>query len=639
MSKIKVLDESTIQQIAAGEVIERPASIVKELVENSIDANSDKITIEIKEGGKSYIRITDNGHGMDKDDIDLAFKRHSTSKLSTIDDIYSVLSLGFRGEALASVASVSKVEVLSKTKDSDVGTQTLIEGGEIKEKNTIGSPKGTSIIVRELFYNLPVRRKFLKGVNIESNHISDIINKLALGNPKISFNFINDGRNLLKTRKNSRLLDTIYSVLGKDYYKNLIPINHSEENIKINGFISNNKLYRSNRNHQYLYINGRYISHLNISKIIEKEYRSLVPLNRLPVFILNLDIDPNRVDVNIHPTKQEIKFIDSEEIYDTISEVVRDNLMPSLSVPKMEFDKKEEKKDDLPKLFNSSNEEIQSDDGSKENPNIVIKDLTEHNYTESHNSDSKTNDKYSSPENKFEKDWAGSLKNLEFDLNNNNIKSNEKKIEFKEDEVGEAVEQTVEDILLDIDPIGRVFNTYIIAESKKEEKLFFIDQHAAHERVMYERYKKEFEEEEIVIQQLISPAIIDLTAEEKNIVDNNIGIFEKLGFELDNFGDSSVALRGVPMVFGEPKIKSLFLDVLDSLSTNIETSYDTKVEKIMKIACTNAIKSGDKMDNMEIIALFKSLKECDNPYTCPHGRPTIMEFSKREIEKSFLRTL
>lgn len=639
MSKIKVLDESTIQQIAAGEVIERPASIVKELVENSIDANSDKITIEIKEGGKSYIRITDNGHGMDKDDIDLAFKRHSTSKLSTIDDIYSVLSLGFRGEALASVASVSKVEVLSKTKDSDVGTQTLIEGGEIKEKNTIGSPKGTSIIVRELFYNLPVRRNFLKGVNIESNHISDIINKLALGNPKISFNFINDGRNLLKTRKNSRLLDTIYSVLGKDYYKNLIPINHSEENIKINGFISNNKLYRSNRNHQYLYINGRYISHLNISKIIEKEYRSLVPLNRLPVFILNLDIDPNRVDVNIHPTKQEIKFIDSEEIYDTISEVVRDNLMPSLSVPKMEFDKKEEKKDDLPKLFNSSNEEIQSDDGSKENPNIVIKDLTEHNYTESHNSDSKTNDKYSSPENKFEKDWAGSLKNLEFDLNNNNIKSNEKKIEFKEDEVGEAVEQTVEDILLDIDPIGRVFNTYIIAESKKEEKLFFIDQHAAHERVMYERYKKEFEEEEIVIQQLISPAIIDLTAEEKNIVDNNIGIFEKLGFELDNFGDSSVALRGVPMVFGEPKIKSLFLDVLDSLSTNIETSYDTKVEKIMKIACTNAIKSGDKMDNMEIIALFKSLKECDNPYTCPHGRPTIMEFSKREIEKSFLRTL
>lgn len=639
MSKIKVLDESTIQQIAAGEVIERPASIVKELVENSIDANSDKITIEIKEGGKSYIRITDNGHGMDKDDIDLAFKRHSTSKLSTIDDIYSVLSLGFRGEALASVASVSKVEVLSKTKDSDVGTQTLIEGGEIKEKNTIGSPKGTSIIVRELFYNLPVRRKFLKGVNIESNHISDIINKLALGNPKISFNFINDGRNLLKTRKNSRLLDTIYSVLGKDYYKNLIPINHSEENIKINGFISNNKLYRSNRNHQYLYINGRYISHLNISKIIKKEYRSLVPLNRLPVFILNLDIDPNRVDVNIHPTKQEIKFIDSEEIYDTISEVVRDNLMPSLSVPKMEFDKKEEKKDDLPKLFNSSNEEIQSDDGSKENPNIVIKDLTEHNYTESHNSDSKTNDKYSSPENKFEKDWAGSLKNLEFDLNNNNIKSNEKKIEFKEDEVGEAVEQTVEDILLDIDPIGRVFNTYIIAESKKEEKLFFIDQHAAHERVMYERYKKEFEEEEIVIQQLISPAIIDLTAEEKNIVDNNIGIFEKLGFELDNFGDSSVALRGVPMVFGEPKIKSLFLDVLDSLSTNIETSYDTKVEKIMKIACTNAIKSGDKMDNMEIIALFKSLKECDNPYTCPHGRPTIMEFSKREIEKSFLRTL
>lgn len=653
MGKIKILDESTIQQIAAGEVIERPASIVKELIENSIDAKSNRVIIEIQDGGKSYIRITDNGEGMTLEDIELAFKRHSTSKLETIEDIYNVLSLGFRGEALASVSSVSKVEVLSKTQDSDVGVQVFIENGNIIEKNTIGCPKGTTIIVRDIFYNLPVRKKFLKSANVESNQIGDIINKLALGNSEVSFNFIKDSNSVLKTPNNGNILNTIYSVLGKDYHKNLIEIKYTGDNLRLNGYISNNSLYRANRNHQYLYINGRYISHLNISKIIEKEYRSLIPLNRLPVFILNIGINPNDVDINIHPTKQEVKFVNPEDVYDIIIKVVRETLMPSVVVPEMKLFKDDKDINNLlPELFNKVEENKENlnkvDIELDKDKNIVVKDFT---------LDSYTKDKYSKQENEDNEDFDFDHKKNKTIVNNNEYINN-KEVYLKnsptrnlnnrdlinESRVQEThkeihIEQRIQDILLDIQPIGRVFNTYIIAESKDEEKLFFIDQHAAHERVMYEKYRNEYKNEKIVTQQLLYPDVVELTNEEMNMVSENKDLFEQMGFILDEFGDNSIALRGVPMLFGKPKTKNLFLDILDGLSDNIKNNYETKIDKIMKISCTNAIKSGDKMDNLEIVALFDSLKKCENPYTCPHGRPTIIELSKKDIEKQFLRII
>ncbi len=625
MSKIQVLDEATIQQIAAGEVIERPASIVKELVENSIDAGSNNIIIEIKDGGKSFIRVTDDGEGMSKEDIKLAFKRHSTSKLKTIEDIYNVLSLGFRGEALPSISSVSKVEVLSKTKDSNVGIQVFIKNGEIIKSNNIGCPKGTTIIIRDIFYNLPVREKFLKSINIESNHVGDIINKLALGNPGLSFNFIKDANSITKTPLKGDLLDTIYSVLGKEYYKNLIPLEYSSENFKINGYISNNKLYRSNRNHQYLYINGRYISNLNISKVIEKEYRTLIPLNRLPVFILNMFLTPNEVDVNIHPTKQEVKFVNPEYIYDIISELIKENLMPSIAMPKMKIiDKTDKKSDTMPSLFEPLNR-ADNEYKEKEREDIIIKDFTKDDYTNFNSNINKNIESNSYIDN-------SSYAEVSKDLENNSSHINK---DYIDNEL--VTEQKIEDILLDIQPIGRVFNTYIIAESKDEKKLYFIDQHAAHERVMYEKYKKEYKDEEIITQQLLYPVIIELTNEEINMTNENIDIFENLGFILEDFGDNTIALRGVPILFGEPKIKDLFLDILDGLYTNIKSSYETKLDKIMKISCTNAIKSGDKIGNLEMMALFDSLKKCDNPYTCPHGRPTIIELTKKDIEKQFLR--
>lgn len=633
MGKIKILDESTIQQIAAGEVIERPSSIVKELIENSIDAGSKSIIIEIKDGGKSYIRITDDGEGMNEEDIKLAFKRHSTSKLTKVEDIYSVLSLGFRGEALSSISSVSNVELLSKTKDSDVGIQASIKDGDIIESNIVGSPKGTTIIVRDVFFNLPVRKKFLKSSNVESNQIGEIINKLALGNPDVAFKFIKDRSNVLKTPQSDNLLNTIYNVLGRDYYKNLIPVGYLDDDLKIDGYISNNNLYRSNRNHHYLYINGRYISHLNISKIIEKEYRTLIPLNRLPVFILNIELKPNEVDINIHPTKQEVKFVNSEHIYDIIATMVREKLMPSVTVPEMKISKNKdikEKKNLLSDFFSEKEVNINKEENA--DVNIIVKDLTFDTYKdikeEEGNNENNDVEKHEDID-KIDRVLSISKKT------NDKAKDINKKLNIDKDELLE--EQKIQNILLDIKPIGRVFDTYIVVESTEEEKIFFIDQHAAHERVMYEKYMKEYKEEKVVTQELLHPVIIELTNGDIYMVNENKEIFEKLGFVLGSFGDNSVALRGVPMVFGEPRIRDLFLDVLDGLSSNIQSSYETKIDKIMKISCTNAIKGGDKIDDLEIVALFESLKKCENPYTCPHGRPTIIELSKKYIEKQFLR--
>ncbi len=631
MSKIKILDSLTIQKIAAGEVIENPSSIVKELVENSLDANSKNIIIEINNGGKKLIRITDDGDGIDRRDLPIAFERHSTSKLNTIDDIYNIMSLGFRGEALASISSVAKMEVLTKTAKSQGGSHAIIEEGKIISLDMAGCPKGTTMIVRDLFYNLPVRKKFLKSDIAEGNYINDIINKLALGNSNVSFKFIRDNKTVLQTTSSDNLLNTIYTVLGKDFSKNLIPINYQDDYIKIDGFISNNNLYRGNRGHQFLYMNGRYIVNYAIAKAIENRYKSLIPINRFPAFILNIYIDPSEVDVNIHPTKQEIKFIDNNRVIGTISNIVEESIMSSLYIPKMklknnEKEKKEETKD-IPKLFDYEESEISKD--------IVIKDFTI--AKDSLNNSSKEVHYSPFEYSKFENININSIykdKNTDDKTPENNII----KDEIKEDNAI-IEEQKIQDDLLDINPIGRVFNTYIIAESKNEEKLYFIDQHAAHERIMYEKYKEEYENEKINIQQLMFPEIIELNNVEMNKFMVNIELFRSLGFELEEFGPNSVALRGVPMLFGTPKSKDLFLDILDNLDSNIQSNYDTKMDKIMKIACTNAIKSGDKISDIEIMALIKDLKECNNPFTCPHGRPTIIEITKKHIEKEFLRII
>lgn len=599
MNRIKVLDELTIQKIAAGEIIERPSSIVKELVENSLDAKSSNITIEIRNGGKSYIRVTDDGEGIAREDLSIAFKRHSTSKLSSADDLYQIMSFGFRGEALASISTISKVEVLTKTDENPIGTHAFLEEGNILKLESVGCPKGTTMIVTHMFYNVPVRENFLKSDMIEANNVSDIVYKLALGNPGVSFKYIKDNKVLFKTSRNNDLISNIYALLGKDFNDNLIRVNYESSNLKVHGYISNNKFYRSNKTHQYLYVNNRYIKNYNISSLIENKYKSIIPINKFPVFILFIDMDPKLIDVNIHPTKEEIKFMNQQKINEELGYIIDKTINESLSIPKTKFKQRKEKPiNELPLLYDENF-------------------LTKKSHLE-------TYDNYDNIENK-------------------DTITEDRSYHIKED---------VEDLLVD-EPdknnyelinilgkgqiIGTLFFTYILVEDLQSSKLFVVDQHAAHERVMYEKFKEEYKEENISIQHLLKPEIIELSNAETQLVVKNIDLFKKLGFMVEEFGTNSVIIRGVPILFGKPQVKNLFLELVDTIESNIESSYEVKLDKIIKISCTRAIKSGDKMNNIEIESLFKQLCNTKNPYTCPHGRPTIIEISKTDIDKEFKR--
>lgn len=622
MSSIRILDSNTIEKIAAGEIIDRPSSIVKELIENSIDAGAKNITIEIKDGGKSYIRITDDGSGIENSDLDLAFKSHATSKINSLDDLYVIRTLGFRGEALASVSHVSKMEVMTKMKDSLKGIHALIEEGVIVSKEIIGCPKGTTMIVKDLFYNLPVRKRFLKSDSIESTQIMDIVYKIALGNADISFNVIKDSKIVLKTSRNNKTLEHIYSILGKEFKNNLIQISYIKDDLSISGYISNNKLYRSNRSHQYIFVNGRYIINKVITNTIEDNYKSIIPLKRFPAFILFIDVDPKTIDINIHPTKQEIRFIREDELKQNLSQIVHNYLNDSIAIPKMDFknNSTKSKKSEFPLLF----EDTQNDE-----KDILVKDLRsisdEMNFR-SHVSTKKDDILYE-------------IENQTFFVEEKIIDKDEKENNNNEIIADHIYIESTKDILSKLKPISVIFNTYILAEDSLNKRLYFIDQHAAHERVMYEKYLDEFKREKINSQQLISPVILELTNMEMNKFIGNTRLFKSLGFEISEFGNNSVAIRGVPLVFGKPDIKRIFYEILDATVENINTSYDTNIEKIMKLACTNAIKSGDKMSKIEILSLFDQLKNTKNPNSCPHGRPTILQMTKTDIEKAFLRIM
>lgn len=604
MNRIKELDEITIQKIAAGEIIERPSSIIKELVENSLDANSSNIVIEINNGGKSYIRVTDDGDGILEEDLDIAFKRHSTSKLSNVDDLYRVMSFGFRGEALASISTVSKVQVLTKTDDDLLGIQAFVEEGEVIKKRPVGCPKGTTMIVKDIFYNIPVRKKFLKSHIIEANHISDIVYKLALGNSDISFKYIKDNKVILKTSKDNDLISNIYTLLGKDFSDNLLRIDYEGSNFSISGYISNNTFYRGNRSHQYLYVNNRYIKNDHISRLIENKYKSIIPINKFPVFILFINVDPSLIDVNIHPTKQQIKFINQQLIDKELDYAIDRTLKNALSIPEVLFskEKKKEQIEELPLLFEKS---------FVENENIVRPDTTFYDINEHKSSINKV---------------------IEEKLKYDDKPTDE---EFS----NEKADDILRDILQRIRPIGILFSTYILAEDSELNKLLIIDQHAAHERIMYEKYKEEYENEKVITQNLLTPEVIELTNTEVAIVMDNIELLRKLGFIVEEFGTNSVIIRGVPILFGKPEVKKLFLELIDTIKLDIKSSYEVKLDKIIKIACTKAIKSGDKIVDIEIKSLFEQLSKTKNPYTCPHGRPTIIEVSKEELEKEFKRIM
>lgn len=619
---IRLLDESTISKIAAGEIIENPSSIVKELVENSIDAGADDILVELRGESTNYIKVSDNGSGFSEDDIEIAFLRHSTSKLEVIEDLEKIRTLGFRGEALASISNISKIKLMTKTEEDLAGNSLLIENGKIIKKSKVGMPKGTSFIINDVFYNTPVRKKFLRKDSTEINNIIDIVQKIALSNNNIKFTLIRDGKTILNTGTDKNPINRIFSILGSEIASSLNEGFFESESYKIRGFFSDNKLFRSNRDSQYIFVNGRFIRDLNISRAIEKNYSSLIPLNRYPVFVLYIDMDPKLIDVNIHPKKNEIKISNEYILTALLSEVVEDVIYPNRSIREIKL---EEKKENV-NIFDIFDEEDSSQENSKyykeDNINNEVKselkslwDIENESKDDKNlNKDFFREDSLLYKEEKMDNTLTNKEENFLFDNNSQ-----------------------IDESILNTKIAGVLFKTYIILENQRDGKVFIVDQHAAHERVNYEMFLKMYLNSEISSQILIKPEIIELNQMEYDKILNYLDLFIKLGFKIEDFGDRSVVLREVPMIFGLPSYVNFIRDIIDSLDREISSNYEADLYKIMRKACKASVKAGDELSEMEIDSLIRDLKDCENPYTCPHGRPTIVEVSKHTISKLFLR--
>ena len=621
---IKLLDEQTISKIAAGEIIENSASIVKELVENSIDAGADDILIELRGESTNYIKVSDNGSGFSEDDLELAFLRHSTSKLQVIEDLEKIRTLGFRGEALASISNISKIKLMTKREEDLAGNSLIIENGKILKKNKVGMPKGTTFIINDVFYNTPVRKKFLRKDSTEINNIIDIVQKIALSNNNIKFTLIRDGKTILNTGSDKDPINRIFSILGSEIASSLNEGKFESENYKIRGFFSNNKLFRSNRDSQYIFVNGRFIRDINISRAIEKNYNSLIPLNRYPVFVLYIDIDPKLIDVNIHPKKNEIKISNENILTALLSEVVEEVIYPNRSIREIEL---EDKKENV-NVFDIFDDE----DDTEETSDLIEKEDSRNNNLKSLWEIEKDEDIKSQDNNSFNEEALLYREDVTKD------NASDSKIEGEENNfLFDDGASRIDEDLLNTRISGVLFKTYILLENQRDGKVFVVDQHAAHERVNYEKFLKMYLNSEISSQILIKPEIIELNQIEYDKILTYFDLFNELGFKIEDFGDRSIVLREVPMIFGLPTYVDFIRDIIDSLDKDISSNYEADMYKIMRKACKASVKAGDDLSDIEIEALIRDLKNCENPYTCPHGRPTIVEVSKHTISKLFLR--
>ncbi len=783
MGNIVLLDDLTINQIAAGEVIERPASVVKEMVENSIDAGATNITVEIKNGGISFIKITDNGKGIAKDDLEIAFERHATSKIRSAEDLDKVTSMGFRGEALASIAAIANVELTSKTKDQDVGYRIVLEAGEVLEKEEAGCSVGTSIVVRNLFFNTPVRYKFLKKDYTETGYIEDVITRIALVNPNIAIKLINTGKTVIQTNGSGDLKNVIYSIYGKDIANGVLELSYKYDDITINGVIGKPEIARSNRSNQLFFVNKRYIKDKTLTAATEQAYKGLIPIGKFGFVILNLEINPAKVDVNVHPAKLEVRFEEENKVFQAIYHGIKDTLLKSELVSGSSNEEKvtnintidrsavsfeerlkrlrETKKENQGGLFsfrkqNDKQIEKYNDEESKIKTNNILEEV----YKDKNTEKAETSNKEIGE--KEEKIVAGPIdtseilnqlkqmkEKIEKDLIESNIEPDtlkdtdnnyelenkeESKVENKDEEKEIKKENTenenvledkeqIEDVKSAIEKIenpevkqefeevkekikdlnensnvvsedfnemytklfgrapimdnkdtkqdddkkeeiatadllkdnvsifeeqeefkkpvykfvGIIFKTYIILEMDKE--MYILDQHAAHERIMYEKVKKNYySESQKDSQMLLLPDVITLTHKEMDIAKENIKMFEQAGFSLEEFGENTIKLTGVPTVCIDLDTKELFLETLDEINTVARTAKQEKEEKfIATVACKAAVKANMALTKEEVDSLMGQLLELPNPFTCPHGRPTVIKMSKYDIERKFAR--
>ena len=768
MGNIVLLDDLTINKIAAGEVIERPASVIKEMVENSIDAGANNITVEIKNGGISYIRVSDNGKGIAPDDLEIAFERHATSKIRKAEDLDVVTSMGFRGEALASIAAIANVEMTSKTESQDTGYKITVEAGNILDKQEVGCQTGTTIVVQNLFFNTPVRYKFLKKDYTEAGYIEDVITRIALVNPNIAIKLINTGKTVIQTNGNGDMKSVIYSIYGKDVATGILPVDYTYEDIEITGVIGKPEIARSNRSNQLFFVNKRYIKDKMLTAATEQAYKGLIPIGKYGFVVLNINMNPSKVDVNVHPAKLEVRFEEENKIFQSIYHAIKNTLLKSELVADTEksseraeqvknepskglfdFRKNETKKieqynDEESKIKtnvgqvehgeNTSNinigqggpvntadileqlkkmkEDLQKQIENKPKIDVEVQENEQKNGSEQLNQeDEKENKIADENNNKIEdnkiENIEDSEKKLEEEKQNvelisetetkqsveetaeTEIKPEEKLEEIKEqikeleninyeettpqdfntmyeklfgrkpieneqlpEEQPKENKNTAVDLINDnisvfeqreeykkpiYKFIGIAFNTYIIIEMDKE--MYIIDQHAAHERIMYEKVKKNYYSESSKdSQMLLLPDVITLTHKEMEIAKDNMDLFKNAGFSLEEFGENTIKLTGVPTVCLDIDNKELFLETLDEINTIARTAKQEKEERfIATVACKAAVKANMVLDKAEVENLMDKLLELPNPFTCPHGRPTAIKMSKYDIERKFAR--
>ena len=729
MGNIVLLDELTINQIAAGEVIERPASVVKELVENSIDAGATSVSVEIKNGGISYIRITDNGKGIMPDDMDMAFERHATSKIRKAEGLETVTCMGFRGEALASITSISHVEVVSKALGNDIGCRVEMKGGNMLNKEEAGCPQGTTITVTDLFYNTPVRYKFLKKDFTEAGYIEDVITRIALVHPEIAIKLINSGKTIIQTPGNGELKTVIYNIYGKDIAENIINVDYTYDDIRVTGVIGKPVIARSNRSNQLFFVNKRYIKDKALTSAAEQGYKGMITIGKYAFLVLNLEMDPKKVDVNVHPAKLEVRFDDEGKVFKAIYHTIKENLLKDDLVPdktRIEIHKQEEKEERqreekpaaqqagwgnmdssnnfIAQIYNQKHGNVASENNNEETDTVneeqnineeknkaieafrneynaqilenkpainVIDDTAKIDIPNELKKEEtqkveipvlenvNNNDETKVIDLKEVNEKLSELSNLQVDANYQDfdemyartfgIQKKEEKVQEESNEYkfnAEELKPASNMSIFEKDEEGRVpnykfigiaFSTFIIIELDKE--LYIIDQHAAHERIMYEKVKKNYYSDTDKDSQLmLLPDIINLSHRDMEIAKDNMDVFRKAGFVLEEFGENTIKLTGVPNVCLDLDTKELFLETLDEINTVARTAKQEIEEKfIATVACKAAVKANMALTREEVDNLMSQLLILPNPFTCPHGRPTAIRMTRYDIERKFSR--
>lgn len=647
MGKINLLSQETIDKIAAGEVVERPASVAKELIENSIDAGATAISVEIKGGGIEYLRITDNGSGIEKDQIQIAFLRHSTSKIQSAEDLDNVRSLGFRGEALSSISAVSKVELITKTKDSLLGSSYIIEGANEISLTDIGAPDGTTFIIRQLFYNTPARKKFLKSESTEGSYVFDVVEHLALSHPEISFKFILNGREKLMTSGNGVLSDTIYQIYGRQIASNVLDLEYKDEQVSVTGFIGLSVIARGNRAFEHFFINKRFVKSANLSRACEEGYYGFLMGHQYPFFVLNIDFSDALVDVNVHPTKQEVRFEDEAAICSILTKAINERLRRREDVLEAHV---EEPKDKIQPLIIESFSKRPLAEAS-ETASTVTKDVIEAPATHASSSASKEfyQDEIIAPDKPEEKTVPikmpepfekNRLEKIKQSITAQIHKDTPYEKKFtSQNRGGDKYEQISfldKEAVKEHKIIGQVFDTYWIIEYDKQ--MYIIDQHAAHEKVLFEKTMVRLKNNEMTSQMVSPPVIISLSAQDILVFENYKEAFEKLGYKVESFGGNELAINAVPGNLLSLDPKSFFMEVLaDCQSYKASDSFDMIVERVASMSCKAAVKGNNKLSLPEIKTLIDDLLKLDNPYHCPHGRPTMISFSEYELAKKFKR--